>query len=43
MMLGREAEAWVAEHNRLGESVYWRFTTEDARIKLSSLYAAEKH
>ena len=36
--LRREAKAWAAERNRLGASVQWRFTTEDARIKLRSLY-----
>jgi len=36
--LVREVEAWVAERN-LGEAkVRWRFTTEDARIKLEKLY-----
>ena len=36
--LGREAKAWCRERNRLGASVDWRFSTEDARIKLRSLY-----
>jgi hypothetical protein len=36
--LEREAKAWCKERNRLGASVNWRFTTEDARIKLRSLY-----
>jgi hypothetical protein len=36
--LGREAGVWCRERNRLGASVEWRFTTEDARIKLRSLY-----
>ncbi len=40
--LGREAEAWCRERNRLGASVDWRFRTEDARIKLRSLYPSEK-
>ena len=34
----REAEAWCEERNRLGTSVDWRFSTEDARIKLRKLY-----
>jgi hypothetical protein len=34
----REAGAWCEERNRLGTSVDWRFTTEDARIKLRKLY-----
>ena len=34
----REAGAWCEERNRLGTSVEWRFSTEDARIKLRKLY-----
>jgi hypothetical protein len=40
--LGREVGAWAAERNRLGKGVQWRFTTEDARMKLRSLYPATK-
>jgi hypothetical protein len=40
--LGWEAKAWCRERNRLGASVDWRFSTEDARIKLRSLYPSEK-
>jgi hypothetical protein len=36
--LEQEAGAWCEERNRLGTSVEWRFTTEDARIKLRKLY-----
>jgi DDE superfamily endonuclease len=37
--LEREAGAWCEERNRLGTSVEWRFTAEDARrIKLRKLY-----
>jgi hypothetical protein len=36
--LEREAKAWCEERNRVGRSVDWRFRTEDARIKLRSLY-----
>ncbi len=36
--LSGEVAAWSAERNRAGASVQWRFTTEDARIKLCSLY-----
>jgi hypothetical protein len=36
--LEREVEAWQTERTRSGASVDWRFTTEDARIKLRSLY-----
>jgi hypothetical protein len=40
--LEREATAWCVERNRLGASVDWRFRTEDARIKLRSLYPSVK-
>ena len=40
--LGTEVAAWEAQRNRVGASVNWRFTTEDARIKLGSLYPSEK-
>jgi transposase len=36
--LEREVAAWEAERNALGGAVNWRFTTEDARIKLKRLY-----
>ena len=36
--LEREAKAWCKERNRVEASVDWRFRTEDARIKLRSLY-----
>ena len=36
--LDQEVEAWQTERNRSGASVEWRFTTEDARIKLRSFY-----
>jgi hypothetical protein len=36
--LAREAKAWCEERNRVGTSVHWRFTKEDARVKLRSLY-----
>ncbi len=38
--LKREVSAWAEERNRLGASVQWRFTTEDARTKLRKLYPA---
>jgi hypothetical protein len=38
--LKREVSAWAEERNRLGASVEWRFTTEDARTKLRKLYPA---
>src|SRR3954470_4278407 len=34
----QEATAWEAKRNRLEAKVRWRFTTEDARIKLEKLY-----
>jgi hypothetical protein len=36
--LEREVAAWQAARNRAGRGVNWRFTTEDARIKLRHLY-----
>jgi len=36
--LKREVAAWKASRNRAGRGVNWRFTTEDARIKLKHLY-----
>ena len=34
----REVAAWEATRNATGRGVDWRFTTEDARIKLKHLY-----
>ena len=36
--LARETGAWQEQRNREAIRVDWRFTTEDARIKLKSLY-----
>jgi hypothetical protein len=36
--LEREVTAWQAAPNRAGRGVNWRFTTEDARIKLKHPY-----
>ena len=36
--LQREVAAWQAARNAAGRGVDWRFTTEDARIKLKHLY-----
>ena len=36
--LTREVSAWVAKRNAHQASIDWRFTTEDARIKLKRLY-----
>ena len=40
--LRREVKAWQRERNRKEASVEWRFRTEDARIKLRSLYPSVK-
>jgi transposase len=37
-MLEREALAWEIDRNTKEATVEWRFTTEDARIKLKKLY-----
>jgi len=34
----REIAAWQADRHNRGAPVNWRFTTEDARIKLTRLY-----
>jgi hypothetical protein len=36
--LKREIKAWQDERNQKGVCVNWRFTTQDARVKLKSLY-----
>ena len=36
--LEREAAAWVATRNAAVRTIAWRFTTDDARIKLDRLY-----
>lgn len=36
--LRREVEAWAAARNARGACTYWRFTTQDARLKLRRLY-----
>jgi hypothetical protein len=36
--LEREVVAWETRRNRHGRTVDWRFTTEDACIKLQHLY-----
>ena len=41
--LEREVAAWEAERNALGGAVNWRFTTEDARVKLKRLYPSVDH
>ena len=39
-VLRREAGAWQQQRNQDAIRVDWRFTTEDARIKLKSLYTS---
>jgi len=36
--LEKEVMAWTQKRNTLGGKVNWRFTTEDARIRLKKLY-----
>lgn len=38
--VAREVTAWVAERNATAQTIDWRFTTADARIKLKRLYPA---
>jgi DDE superfamily endonuclease len=38
----QEVEAWETKRNEKGVGCDWRFTTQDARIKLKSLYPANK-
>ena len=37
-MISREATAWATERNAAGVKADWQMQTEDARIKLKSLY-----
>ena len=41
--LRREVKAWATERNRSGTRVNWRFTVEDAHIKLRKLYPSIEH
>jgi len=36
--LTREVSTWVESRNAIKSEMNWRFTTEDARIKLKHLY-----
>lgn len=38
LILGEEVNAWELDRNFHGATVDWRFTTQDARIKLKRLY-----
>ena len=42
-VLRREVGAWQHQRNQDTIRVDWRFTTEDARIKLKSLYPSIQH
>ena len=42
-VLEQETPAWQDQRNRDSIRVDWRFTTEDARIKLKSLYPSIQH
>ena len=37
-ILAQETGAWQGQRNREAIRVDWRFTTQDARVKLKSLY-----
>lgn len=37
-MIAREAQAWAQRRNETANTIDWRFTTTDARIKLKRLY-----
>lgn len=41
-MLTTEVAAWAAARNETATSVNWRFTAEDARIKLKHLYPSHQ-
>jgi hypothetical protein len=34
----KEVAAWADARNRSTKKIHWRFTTEDARVKLKRLY-----
>ncbi|PKM10306.1 MAG: IS630 family transposase, partial [Gammaproteobacteria bacterium HGW-Gammaproteobacteria-3] len=36
--LKKEISAWQEKRNTIARPMEWRFTTEDARIKLKKLY-----
>jgi hypothetical protein len=40
--LQRETAAWAARRNTAKATVDWRFTTADARVKLTKLYPTLK-
>jgi len=38
--MDKEVKAWTEARNQVASTANWRFTTEDARIKLKQLYPA---
>jgi len=42
-MLRTEIAAWQERRNKEATTVNWRFTTDDARVKLKSLYPSLQH
>ena len=42
-ILNHETRAWQSQRNRDAIRANWRFTTQDARIKLKSLYPSIQH
>jgi hypothetical protein len=38
ILLNTELSAWENAHRSLNRSIHWRFSTQDARTKLQSLY-----
>ena len=41
--LRRQIEALEHERNEAGATIHWRFTTQDARIKLRHIYPTQSH
>ena len=41
--MAKETWAWESRRNQDGVRADWRFTTQDARIKLKSLYPSIQH
>ena len=37
-IMRREVAAWQTQRNAAQTDIHWRFTTDDARIKLRTLY-----
>jgi len=41
--MAREAATWAEHRNQEAHTIDWRFTTDDARIKLKRLYRRLRH